>query len=52
MARMPIDPARTVVVYAQGGSGYLGFELPASEEEGEAIPLELGRATCRTRGRT
>lgn len=39
--RMPIDPARTLVVYAQGGGGYLGFQLPPPGAEGLATPLEL-----------
>jgi hypothetical protein len=39
--RMPIDPDRTVVVYAHGGGGYLGFELSAVGENGPATPLQL-----------
>jgi hypothetical protein len=39
--RMPIRPEQTVVVYAQGGAGYLGFELPVSTKVGEATPLML-----------
>lgn len=38
---MPIDPSRTLVIYAHGGGGYLGFELPAAGGGGQATPLEL-----------
>lgn len=39
--RMPIAPERTVVVYSQGGGGYLGLQLPRSGEAGPVTPLEL-----------
>lgn len=36
---MPIDPERTIIVFSNGGSGYIGFELPESEKTSEAKPL-------------
>jgi hypothetical protein len=39
--RMPIVPERTVVIYAQGGGGYLGLQLPGSGEKHPVTPLEL-----------
>ncbi len=39
--RMPIRPDRTLVVYNQGGGGYLGFALPKPGETGGTRPLSF-----------
>jgi hypothetical protein len=41
LKKIPIDPDRTLIVYAHGGGGYLGIELPAGREQGKAMAVEI-----------
>ena len=41
VAQLPISPKQTLIVYDQGGGGYLGFVLPSKSNIGQVTPVEI-----------